>query len=251
MAQHQTEAARTAQPRTPESGTAQSSTAQSRTAGSQTLARGLDVLRAVAAAPDGMAVADVAEHAGIHRTVAYRLLNTLEDARLVHRGPDGRYRGAAGLLTLSSAAHSSLAAAARPLLRELADQLGATVSLIVRQGQEAVALAVISPADGAYHVTFSEGSSHSLTIGAAGHALLAADPEVPGEPESVARVRREGFAGTYGEVEPNMHGLAVPLDAAVSGVPACLNVISARSNLGETAVPLLQAAASRITGLLA
>lgn len=240
MAQHQTDAARTAD----------SQPAQSRTAGSQTLARGLEVLRAVAAAPDGMAVADVAAHAGVHRTVAYRLLNTLEDARLIHRGGDGRYRGAAGLLTLSSAAYSSLAAAARPLLRELADQLGSTVSLLVRQGQEAVALAVISPADGAYHVTFSEGSSHSLTVGAAGHALLAASPEVPGESESVAAVRREGFAGTYGEVEPNMHGLAVPLDAAVSGVPACLNVISARSNLSETAVPLLRAAASRISDLL-
>ncbi len=198
-----------------------------------------------------MAVADVAAHAGIHRTVAYRLLNTLVDARLIHRGADARYRGAAGLLTLSSAAHSSLAAAARPLLREVADQLGATVSLIIREGEEAVALAVISPADGAYHVTFAEGSTHPLTVGAAGHALRAAAPPSPGDPESVVRVRRDGFAGTYGEVEPNMYGLAVPLDASVSGVPACLNVISARSDLTGTAVPLLQSAARRLAGLLA
>ena len=245
MAQHQTEPARTAQ-----SPAAQSSAAQSRTAGSQTLARGLEVLRAVAATPDGMTVADVAAHAGTHRTVAYRLLNTLVDARLIHRGQDGRYRGAAGLLSLSSAAHSSLAAAARPLLRGLADQLGATVSLIIREGEEAVALAVISPADGAYHVTFAEGSTHPLTVGAAGHALLASAPGAPGDPESVVRVRRDGFAATYGEVEPNMYGLAVPLDPAVSGVPACLNVISARSDLRETAVPLLRSAAQRIAGQL-
>ena len=241
MAQHQTDAARAA-----DSQPAQSS----RTAGSQTLARGLEVLRAVAAAPDGMAVADVAANAGVHRTVAYRLLNTLEDARLIHRGGDGRYRGAAGLLSLSSAAHSSLAAAARPVLRGLADQLGSTVSLLVRQGQEAVALAVISPADGTYHVTFSEGSTHPLTRGAAGHALLAAAPCSADEAESVTRVRQLGFASTYGEVEPNMHGLAVPLDAAATGVPACLNVISARSDAAGNPVALLQSAASRIAALL-
>lgn len=220
-----------------------SRTATSRTSGSQTLARGLEILRAVTAAPDGMAVTEVAEAAGVHRTIAYRALNTLVDTHLLHRGPDGRYRGAAGLLALAPAAYSSLAAAARPQLRDLADRLGAAVSLIVRQGDEAVALAVLGPATGIYHVSFSEGSVHPLNRGAAGLALLAACPEQPGEPTAVAAVRSEGFARTFGEVEPNMHGLAVPLDAAATGVPACLNVISAGGPPDSDAVLLLQAAA--------
>ena len=176
----------------------------SRTAGSQTLARGLEILRAVAAAPDGMAVTEVSETAGVHRTIAYRALNTLADMGLLHRGQDGRYRGAAGLLALAPAAYSSLAAAARPQLRELADRLGAAVSLIVRQGNEAVAIAVLGPANGMYHVSFSEGSVHPLTRGAAGLALLAACPEQPEEPQAVAAVRADGFARTFGEVEPNI-----------------------------------------------
>lgn len=229
--------------RTPASRTATSRDPASRTSGSQTLARGLEILRAVAAAPDGMSVTEVAEAAGVHRTIAYRALNTLADTHLLHRGPDGRYRGAAGLLALAPAAYSSLAAAARPQLRDLADRLSAAVSLIVRQGEEAVALAVLAPANGIYHVSFSEGSVHPLNRGAAGLALLAACPEQPGEPKAVAAVRSEGFARTFGEVEPNMHGLAVPLDATATGVPACLNVISAGGPPGPDAVLLLQAAA--------
>lgn len=225
--------------------------AASRTAGSQTLARGLEVLRAVTAAPEGLSVTEVAEQAGVHRTIAYRVLNTLADARLVHRGQDGRYRGAAGLLAFSPAAYSSLAAAARPHLRELADQVGAAVSLIVRQGRDAVALAVLGPANGTFHVLFSEGSVHPLDRGAAGLALLAAGPRQPDEPEAVAQARRDGFARTYGQVEPDMHGLAVPLDAGITGVPACLNIISSRGVPGPEALARLQAAARKITERLA
>ncbi|MGV0688449.1 helix-turn-helix domain-containing protein, partial [Mycolicibacterium thermoresistibile] len=45
--------------------------------GSQTLARGLSALAAIAAAPTGLTVQQVADHVGAHRTIAYRLLATL------------------------------------------------------------------------------------------------------------------------------------------------------------------------------
>lgn len=218
----------------------------SRTAGSQTLARGLDVLQAVALSRDGLSVAEVAERAGVHRTIAYRILNTLADARLVHRGHDARYRGAAGLLALSSAALRAVNAAALPVLRETADGLGATVALIVREGDDAVALAVVAPTRGSYHVAFSQGSRHPLERGAAGHALLAAGPTSGSETAVVARVRSDGFALTFGEVEPNMYGLAVPLDARAVGIEACLNVITVREEAATNAVGPLRAAAARI-----
>ncbi|GER22735.1 transcriptional regulator [Zafaria cholistanensis] len=223
----------------------------SRTAGSQTLARGLEVLRAVTAARDGLSVAEVAERIGIHRTIAYRALNTLADAHMVHRGEDGRYRGSTGLLSLASAAHQSLRAAALPVLTDAAERLGATVALIVREGSDAVALAVVSPTGGTYHVGLSEGSRHPLGRGAAGHAIMVSAPALPGEPESVANARRDGYAQTFGEVEPNMYGLAVPIPEKDAGVPACLNIITVRQDVAASAVKPLQEAAARISRRLA
>lgn len=225
-------------------------TSRSRTSGSQTLARGLEVLRMVANTPTGMAINEVAEHAGIHRTVAYRLLNTLCDMQLLHRGTDSRYRGAVGLLALGGSAYHSLRAAAEPVLRRCAEELGATVALIVREGDEAVALSVVAPSGGVYHISFAEASRHPLDTGAAGHAVVASAPALPGEDPRVTRARRDGFASTYGEVEPGMYGLAVPLPPEVCGMPACLNLITVREDLVAVAAPALQQAARALAAVL-
>lgn len=223
----------------------------SRTAGSQTLARGLEVLRLVAGTPAGLGVNEVAEHAGIHRTGAYRLLNTLCDAQMLHRGADGRYRGAAGLLSLSASAYHALLAAAEPVLRRYADELGATLALIVREGDEAIALRVTAPTSGTYHVSFAEASRHPLDLGAAGHAILASEPARPGEDPRVAAARTAGFAQTFGEVEPGMHGVAVPLEGSICGVPACLNLITVRRDQAASAITTLQQAARTLEASLA
>ena len=222
----------------------------SRTAGSQTLARGLEVLRLVAATPAGMGVNEVAEHAGIHRTGAYRLLNTLCEAQLLHRGADARYRGAAGLLSLSASAYHALLAAAEPVLRRYADELGATLALIVREGDEAIALRVIAPTSGVYHVSFTEASRHPLGLGAAGHAVLASEPEHPGEDPRVTAARTNGYAQTFGEVEPDMHGLAVPLNREICQVSACLNLITVRSEQATSAIGALRRAARELESAL-
>lgn len=223
----------------------------SRTAGSQTLARGLAALKAIAGARDGMAINDVAELLGVHRTIAYRILNTLSDARLIHRSDDNRYRGAAGLLQLTSAAHDAIRAAALPVLHDVANDLSSTVSLLVREGGEAVALAVVEPRGPSYHVSFAQGSRHPLNRGAAGLAIQASQPPASAESEDVRRARANGYAITFGEVEPNMYGLAAPIKGPEPGVAACLNLITTRKEIAEGAVGAIIAAAERISGRLA
>ncbi|GGL80618.1 helix-turn-helix domain-containing protein [Glutamicibacter protophormiae] len=225
--------------------TEQKSDTASRTAGSQTLARGLLVLRLVAQASDGLAITDVALAAGVHRTVAYRVLNTLCDAHLLHRGADGRYRGAAGLLALAGAGYQHLRSVALPLLSSAATELGATVSLLVRESDMAVALAVVSPPSGSYHVMFAEGSRHPISRGAAGLALQAAGTASEFEPERIRQVRAAGYAQTFGEVEPNMHGLAVPIPLELQHSAACLNVITVRQE-DLASVRILQEVAQHI-----
>ncbi|MGP9608461.1 helix-turn-helix domain-containing protein [Glutamicibacter sp. AOP38-B1-38] len=218
----------------------------SRTTGSQTLARGLAILRQVVDSHDGLSATEVAQRSKVHRTVAYRILNTLCDAELLHRGEDNRYRGAAGLLSLAAAGHQHLRNAATSHLRSAADSLGVTVALLVREGNSAVSLAVVSPRAGTYHVAFTEGSQHPVTIGAAGLALLAAEPASAQDTDQVRLVREGGFAQTFGEVEPNMHGLAIPLPAAGSRPTACLNVITLHEQSALDCIEPLKLAAARL-----
>lgn len=232
--------------------TTQPSPSPSRTAGSQTLARGLAALKAIAGSRDGMAINDVAEALGVHRTIAYRILNTLSDANVVHRSTDdNRYRGAAGLLQLTSAAHDAIRAAALPVLHDVANELGSTVSLLIKEGGEAVALAVVEPRGPSYHVSFAQGSRHPLHRGAAGLAIQASLPPSAGEGEDVRRARAQGYAITFGEVEPNMYGLAAPIKGLEPEAASCINLITTRKEAAEAAVEAIIAAAERISSRLA
>lgn len=223
----------------------------SRTAGSQTLARGISALKMIAASQQGMAIQDVADQLGVHRTIAYRILNTLSDSALIRRGEDNKYRGASGLLALAGAAHSAMRAAALPVLTELADHLQQTVSLLVKEGPDAVALAVVEPRNLTYRISFTEGSRHPLNRGAAGHAISSCASPTEHDSEPVREARAKGYSLTYGEVEPNMFGLAAPIQGEAWEGAACVNLITTRKELAESAIPAIIEAAARIASRLA
>lgn len=199
--------------------------------GSQTLARGLNALQLVASSPTGLTVAQVADDIGVHRTIAYRLLSTLAQFRFVAKGEDGRYRSAAALAVLGASFDNNVRQLCVPTLRGLADQLGTTVSLLVAEGDQQVAIAVMTPTNVYYQLSFHEGSRYSLDRGAAGLALLASMPPRPGERDLVQQTRQQGWVMTHGEIEPNTYGLAVPVRRRPPSPPTCINLISHREDL--------------------
>jgi len=199
--------------------------------GSQTLARGLTALQAVAISRLGMTVQEVATHIGVHRTIAHRLLTTLAQFRLVAKGEDGRYRSAAQLAVLGASFDNNVRQLSVPTLRALADELGSTVSLLVAEGDQQVAIAVIVPTNVFYQLSFHEGSRYPLDRGAAGIALLATMPPRPGERDLVPLTRQQGWVITHGEVEPHTYGLAVPVRRRPPSPPTCINLISHREDV--------------------
>src|ERR1700740_3168230 len=120
----------------------------------------------VAASPTGLTVQQLADQVGVHRTIAYRLLSTLAQFRLVAKGEDGRYRPAAGLAGLGASFDHNVRQLSVPTLRALADELGTTVSLLVAEGDQQVAVAVIVPSHVFYQLSFHEGSRYPLDRGA-------------------------------------------------------------------------------------
>ncbi|MCB0943094.1 MAG: helix-turn-helix domain-containing protein [Mycolicibacterium sp.] len=218
--------------------------------GSQTLARGLRALQLVAAAKGGLTIQQVADRIGVHRTIAYRVLSTLAQYRLVAKGEDGRFRTAAGLATLGASFDNNVRELSLPALRGLADEVGTTVSLLVAEGDQQVAIAVIEPTQVSYQLSFHEGSCYPLDRGAAGIALLASMPARPGERELVTRAREQGWVITHGEIEPGTYGLAVPVLRPPSSPHTCINLISHREDVVLRGRDAVVAAAERLSKIL-
>jgi DNA-binding IclR family transcriptional regulator len=218
--------------------------------GSQTLARGLTVLQVVATSRRGLTVQEVADHIGVHRTIAYRLLSTLAQFRLVAKGEDGRYRSAAGLAVLGASFDNNVRQLSLPTLRSLADELSTTVSLLVAEGDQQVAIAVIVPNNVFYQLSFHEGSRYPLDRGAAGIALLASMPPRPEERDLVPQTRRQGWVITHGEVEPNTYGLAVPVKRRPPSPPTGINLIPHREDVVMGGKDAVIKAANELSAIL-
>jgi DNA-binding IclR family transcriptional regulator len=180
---------------------------------SQTLDRGLHALRVLAESDYGMSVQELADALGVHRSIAYRILRTLEQHGLAERDPHNRYLPGVGLAALARAVRRSLQTAALPEMSDIADDVAMTTFLVVRDESEAVTIASVEPRHSHVHVTYRPGIRHAIECGAPGLALLAAEPAREGERPEVRLARDRGWAASFQEVLPGMRSIAVPIRA--------------------------------------
>lgn len=186
---------------------------------SQTLSRGIRLLEILADARTGMSIDELAEHLGVHRSIAYRLLRTLEDHRLVIRDSAGRMVLGPRMAALAGGVAHDLQAEALPELTAVANELGMTCFLGVLDGEECITLVSVEPRHAVASVVQHPGARHPVTVGAPGKAILAQlrDAEWPegvsatlrGE---VERIRVDGYATSHDEVIPTVQAVAVPLE---------------------------------------
>lgn len=196
--------------------------------GSQTLARGLSILGALRDAPQGLSVAELVRLLGLHRPIVTRLLATLEDERYVERSGTRAYRLGPELIALGKAVRSDLRELALTTLHTLAEQIRATVVLVLRDRGQAVVISVVEPRDTDLRLSFRLGSRHALRQGAEGMAILAGNPAVRGERPEVADARRAGYAVSSGEIMPGTWGLAVPVHTGGERCEMSVGVIAAQ-----------------------
>src|SRR3954454_15435733 len=105
---------------------------------SQTLDRGIRILEHLAAAGTPQSIMDIAAGLGLHRSIAYRLLRTLETHELVERDTAGRYWLGVGVSALARSVRSDLQAATPSRLDGFPRGLEMSGFLVVRVGGEAV-----------------------------------------------------------------------------------------------------------------
>ncbi len=200
---------------------------------SQTLDRGLRLLALVAEHPQGLSVSTAAEHLGVGRTVIYRLAATLTAHGLVRREGSGPLRLGIGVLALARRAQPLLAGTALPVLRALAEELGATAHLTVEDGGEALALLVVEPSWPALHVAYRTGSRHPLERAAGGLAILA------------GRRGERGWTTSAGEFQQGAYGVAAPV-LGLEGLVASVGIITLEPIDADTVGPRVQEAASTL-----
>ncbi|MEF3403104.1 IclR family transcriptional regulator [Agromyces sp. CCNWLW203] len=220
-------------------------------AGSQTLSRGIRILEILADADHALSIDEVAAELGVHRSVAYRLLRTLEHHGLASRDAAGRIALGAGLAALAAGVQRDLQQLALPELAEVAEELGMTCLLaVLLDGDEAVTLVSASPRRTAA-VSYRPGHRHPITRGGPGKAILLGLPESrwPEVPDALraemTESRARGYTVSHDEVVPSLQSVAVPLTLP-GQPPAAIAVIHVSFPLpeAELAERLLSAAAN-------
>ena len=175
------------------------------------------MLRLLADEPRGVTMTELSRRVDVNRTVAYRLVATLVEFGLARRDIEGRVYVGVGVIELARAIEPLLRDQARPVLRKLAEDVGATAHLTVAEGDEALAIAVIEPSWTDYHVAYRVGTRHPLDRGAASRAI------VLGREDAAAP-----YSLTRDELQPGASGLAAPV-RGIPGLECSVGVVA----LGE------------------
>jgi len=205
-------------------------------------------LEFVAASDRPVSIDATATHLGVHRSIVYRLLRTLEHRHLVERNDDGDYLPGPYLAVLSRGVRRSLRSAAAPVLANLCQNLDMTAFLVVADGDEAVTVDSVEPTSLDAHVAYRPGTRHSIDRGAPGLALSAGRPPSAGERAEVAVARARGWAESRGEVIPGMASIAAPI--ADHGAIAVLWLAGNQVDVDQVAAAVV-AAAGDVTHRLA
>lgn len=200
------------------------------------LQRGLVLLNVVAEAePEAPNISDLAAAIGVSRAAVYRLLMPLLEQGFVRRD-DGRIRLGLGLLRLAEQVLPQLRQVAAPVLRELAETVGATAHLSVVDGGEMRAVAVVEPSWTSFHVAYRVGSRHPIGVGAAGRAIS-------------LRSRGKRWAVSADELQVGASGIAAPV-LDVPGLRASVGVVSLESLAGHVVGPQVVACAAAVSAAL-
>ncbi|TLM82386.1 IclR family transcriptional regulator [Pseudarthrobacter sp. NamE2] len=226
---------------------------------SQTLSRGIRALEILAAAPAPLSIAELADAMGVHRSVAYRILRTLEDHSLLVRDDAGKVQPGPGLAVLARGVSRNLQTAALPELTHLANTLDMTAFVAVWDHHDCITLVTVEPRHSGATVAQRPGTRHPINAGAPGIAIQSALTEaewarlgtgVTYRPEAI-EARRQGYAASHDEVIAGVSSLAAPVRVP-GGRPAALAVVYIRSPHGpETVGAALAGSAARIEQQLA
>ncbi len=213
------------------------------------------MLEVLSEAETPLPLPELCERLGLHRSVVYRLLRTLEEHGLAARDDDGRVRLGLGLAALSRSVQRDLQTVALPELTRVANKVQMTTFLTVLVDDLVMTLVSAEPTGGLGVVAQRPGSRHRLDLGAPGAVIRAqlSDEELTrlgvGRPDPTDRSDEHWVSRD--EVIPGLRSVAVPL--VVPGEPPAAVAVVHLSGAeidDETVVGELRRAAGVISAAL-
>ncbi len=205
-------------------------------------------------------VTELARRLGLHKSTASRLLATLQKRGLVEQDDDsGKYRLGLAVVRLGGRAEKTLdfRSIAMSDMEQLARGVKETTTLGILDSDTVLTIAY---ADGSGMGHDRTGRNSPLHATAPGKLLLSAQAErevirlskIGFTPytsrtivrvdlllEELARVRKRGFATAFGEHEPSVNAIAVPVYDQRSAVVAALEVRASGNRITPARVPEL------------
>jgi DNA-binding IclR family transcriptional regulator len=132
------------------------------------------LLDAVARYPGPVSLKILAAETGLHSSTAFRILNAMVDNGFIDRDAAGKYQLGRKLVRLASRVHGKmdLRQIAQPVMARLRDELGETINLTLREGDEVVYIEKATP-NRMMHVQQLVGSRAPLHVTAVGKLMLA------------------------------------------------------------------------------
>lgn len=228
---------------------------------------------ALASEGDGASLKVLAAETGLHPSTAFRILAALAVHDLIARDDAGHYRLGPRLLGLAARVRAGLdvRALARPEMEWLRDQVGETVNLTVRQGDEVVYVERVTPnrmmrveqvigSRAPLHVT----AVGKLMLGEAGPAEIEQYARRTGLPAYTVNTRAgiaplradiesclaRGYALDDEEAELGVGCIGALVRDATGGVVAGLSVSAPMERRRLDWTPLVREAARRISARL-
>lgn len=197
--------------------------------GVDVLDRAFSILFAFKTGEEPLTLAELALRTGLYKSTLLRLAGALIHHGFLQRLPDGRYRLGTAPLTLGAVYQSSvdLNDVLLPIMRELMQDLGETISFHVREGDHRVCLFRI---DSRYAIRpdVRPGAIQALERGAGGRVLLA----FSGEPGPIYDAVRAAFCYmSFGERDPDTAGISGPVFGVGQILVGALGIVAPISRL--------------------
>jgi DNA-binding IclR family transcriptional regulator len=216
-------------------------------------------------------VTELARRLGLHKSTASRLLATLQKRGLVEQDDgSGKYRLGLAVVRLGGHAEKTLdlRSIAQPELESLARVIHETATLGSLENDSVLTIAY---ADASGMGRDRTGRTSPLHATAPGKVLLASQPErevirlskIGFTPytahtivradlllEELARVRKRGFATAFGEHEPSVNAVAVPVFDQRSSVVAALEVRASGNRIQPSRIPELAEKAREVASII-
>lgn len=208
------------------------------------------LLDQLAAAPDGLSLAELVDQLALARSTVYRILNSLHAHGLVAKAEQSHlYQLGPRIAELARRSepdsdHAFLGDVAEPIMEALSNRVGEACKLSVPDGDETLSIRVAqSPAE--YGLTIRVGHRAPIQAGGSSKAIFAHWPEaeisrILSRPlpaftpftitdpdmlrEVLAQIRQQGYAEDHSEITPGIRSVAAPIFGPRGTVVAALGI---------------------------